>query len=86
MDITERRTKTGIARQMRWLAEEACPKADVIRVVLGNVNTHRKAPMYEAFPAAAPHIARKLEFHHTPKHGSWLNPALSLPKGWRRLN
>ena len=40
------------------------------------MNTHRKASLYEAFPAAeARRIARKLEFHHTPKHGSWLNMA-----------
>ena len=74
--ITERRTKVDFAHQMRWLAEEAYPEAEVIRVVLDNLNTHRKASLYEAFPAAeARGIARRLEFHHTPKHGSWLNMA-----------
>ncbi len=48
----------------------------VVRVVLDNLNTHRKASLYEAFPAEeARSIARKLEFHYTPKHGSWLNMA-----------
>ena len=52
-----------------------------------NLNTHRMASLYETFPAAeARRIAKRLEFHHTPKHASWLNPVLSLPKGWRRLN
>ena len=74
--VTERRTKVDFAHQMRWLVEEAYPEAEVIRLVLDNLNTHRKASLYEAFPAAeARRIARKLEFHHTPKHGSWLNMA-----------
>ena len=48
----------------------------MIRAVLDNLNTHRKASLYEAFPAEeARRIARRLEFHHTPKHGSWLNMA-----------
>ena len=76
VEVTERRTKVDFAHQMRWLVEEAYPEAEVIRVVLDNLNTHRKASLYEAFPAAeARRIARRLEFHHTPKHGSWLNMA-----------
>ena len=76
VEVTERRTKVDFAWQMRWLVDEAYPEAEVIRVVLDNLNTHRKASLYEAFPAAeARRIARKLEFHHTPKHGSWLNMA-----------
>ena len=82
--VTERRTKVDFAHQMRWLADEAYPEAEVVRVVLDNpvsstgqaLNTHRRASLYEAFPAAeARRIARKLEFHFTPKHGSWLNMA-----------
>ena len=47
------------------------------------LNTHRVASWYETFPAQeARRIAKRLEFHYTPKHGSWLNPVLSLPKGW----
>jgi hypothetical protein len=76
VEITERRTKADFAWQIRWLAEEAYPEAEVIRVVLDNLNTHRKASLYEAFLSEeARRIARKLEFHHTPKHGSWLNMA-----------
>ena len=72
---------------MRWLVDVAYPNAPVVRVVLDNLNTHRMASLYEAFPAAeARRIVKRLEFHHTSKHASWLNPVLSLPKGWRRLS
>ena len=55
---------------------ECYPDAEVIRVVLDNLNTHKTASLYEAFPPEeARAIARKLEFHYTPKHGSWLNIA-----------
>ena len=61
---------------MRWLVDEAYPDVPVIRLVLDNLNTHRMASLYETFPAAeARRIAKRLEFHHTPKHGSWLNMA-----------
>ena len=61
---------------MRWLADEAYPEAEVVRVVLDNLNTHRRASLYETFPAEdARRIARRLEFHYTPNHGSWLNMA-----------
>ena len=85
MAVTERRTMQDFARRMRWLADEAYPEAEVVRVVLDNLNTHRRASLYETFPAEeARRIARRLEFHYTPKHGSRLNPVLSLSKGWRR--
>ena len=74
--ITERRTMPDFARQMQWLVDTAYPHAPVIRVVLDNLNTHRMASLYEAFPAAeARRIVKRLEFHHTPKHASWLNMA-----------
>ena len=74
--VTQRRTTQDFAHQMRWLADEAYPGIPVIRVVLDNLNTHRKASLYQAFPAAeARRIAKRLEFHYTPKHGSWLNMA-----------
>jgi len=74
--VTERRTARDFAHQMRWLVDEAYPDVPVVRVVLDNLNTHRKASLYETFPAVeARRIARRLEFHHTPKHGSWLNMA-----------
>ncbi len=54
----------------------AYPHAPVVRVVLDNLNTHRMASLYETFPAAeARRIVKRLEFHHTPKHASWLNMA-----------
>jgi len=74
--ITQRRTQQDFAHQMRWLVDEAYPEAQVVRVVLDNLNTHRPASLYEAFPPAeARRIVKRLEFHHTPKHGSWLNMA-----------
>ena len=74
--VTARRTKEDFAHQMRWLVDEAYPETPVVRVVLDNLNTHRMAPLYEVFPAAeARRIAKRLEFHYTPKHGSWLNMA-----------
>ena len=76
--VTERRTMQDFAHRMRWLVDEAYPEAEVVRVVLDNLNTHRRASLYETFPAEeARRIARRLEFHYTPKHGSWLNPASS---------
>ena len=74
--ITERRTMVDFAHQMQWLVDVAYPHAPVVRVVLDNLNTHRMASLYETFPAAeARRIVRRLEFHHTPKHASWLNMA-----------
>ena len=74
--VTERRTKQDFAHQMRWLVGEAYPEVRVVRVALDNLNTHRTASLYEAFPAAeARRIAKRLEFNYTPKHGSWLNMA-----------
>ena len=83
--VTERRTMEDFAQQMRWLADEAYPSAEKIRVVLDNLNTHKPASLYETFePKEARRIHKRLEFHYTPKHGSWLNPVLSLSKGWQR--
>ena len=74
--ITERRTMQDLAHQMQWLVDVAYPDAPVIRVVLDNLNIHRMASLYETFPAAeARRIVKRLEFHHTPKHASWLNMA-----------
>jgi len=74
--VTEQRTMVDFAHQMRWLVDEAYPEAEVVRVVLDNLNTHRPASLYQAFvPAEARRIVRRLEFHYTPKHGSWLNMA-----------
>jgi hypothetical protein len=74
--VTEQRTMQDFAHQMKWLVDEGYPQADLIRVVLDNLNTHKLASLYETFPPAeARRIAKKLEFHYTPKHGSWLNMA-----------
>jgi len=74
--VTEQRKKGDFAHQMQWLVDEAYPVAERIRVVLDNLNIHRPASLYETFdPAEARRILKRLEFHHTPKHGSWLNMA-----------
>jgi hypothetical protein len=74
--VTEHRTMQDFAHQMKWLVDERYPEADVIRVVLDTLNTHKPASLYETFPPAEAHrIRQKLEFHYTPKHGSWLNMA-----------
>lgn len=76
LTVTARRTNADFAAQMRWLVEEAYPTAERIRVVLDNLSTHKPAALYEAYPPAeARRIVRKLEFHYTPMHGSWLNMA-----------
>jgi hypothetical protein len=74
--VTEQRTMQDFAHQMKWLVDERYPEAEVIRVVLDNLNTHKPASLYETFPPAEAHrLRQKLEFHYTPKHGSWLNMA-----------
>lgn len=74
--ITQQRTREDFAHQMRWLVDEAYPAIPMVRVVLDNLNTHRPASLYQAFPPPeARRIAQRLEFHYTPKHGSWLNMA-----------
>jgi hypothetical protein len=74
--VTERRTKPDFAYQRQWLVEERYPHAEVIRVVLDQLTTHRPASLYDTFPPAeARRIRKRLEFHYTPKHGSWLNMA-----------
>ena len=74
--VTERRTRIDFAHQMKRLCDELYPEAEVIRVVLDNLNTHGPASLYEAFPPEeAWRLTKRLEFHHTPKHASWLNVA-----------
>jgi hypothetical protein len=61
---------------MKYLVDDRHPQAKKIRIVQDNLNTHIKASLYKAFlPEEAKRIANKLEFHYTPKHGSWLNMA-----------
>jgi len=74
--VTARRTRRDYARGVRALVEEYYPKAKKIRLVQDNLNTHDGASLYEAFPPQkARRILEKIEFHSTPKHGSWLNMA-----------
>jgi transposase len=74
--VTDQRRKVDFAHCMKDLVDVHFPDASVIRVVLDNLNTHTPGALYEAFsPAEARRILRKLEFHYTPKHGSWLNMA-----------
>jgi transposase len=74
--VTERRTAADFAACMRELAEVDFPRAERIRVVMDNLSTHTPGALYETFPAPEAHrILRRLEFHFTPKHASWLNMA-----------
>ena len=74
--VTDRRTKADWAQSMQELVDIHYPEADVIKVVMDNLNTHNPAALYEVFePAEARRILSKLEFHNTPIHGSWLNVA-----------
>ena len=74
--VTERRTAKDLAEVLRWLVEDLHEEAEKVVVVMDNLNTHKLASLYEAFPPEqARRIAEKLEVHHTPKHGSWLNMA-----------
>jgi hypothetical protein len=74
--VTERRTAKDLAEVLRWLVEDVHPNAEKVVLVMDNLNTHKLASLYEAFePERARRIAERLEIHHTPKHGSWLNVA-----------
>lgn len=78
VSVTEHRTRLDWAEQTRILLEEEYPDAEVVVLVMDNLNTHSTASLYEAFePAKARELARRLEIHYTPKHGSWLNIAES---------
>lgn len=74
VEVTDRRTKTDFAHQMKLLVDQLHPDAELIRLVMDNLNIHNPAALYETFPPAeARRILSKLEFHFTPKHASWLN-------------
>jgi DDE superfamily endonuclease len=76
LSVTPRRTKREFAYCMAELVDVHFPEAEKIRVVLDNLSTHTPAALYEVFPPAeARRILRKLEWHLTPVHGSWLNMA-----------
>jgi hypothetical protein len=72
----EHRTRLDWAEEIRRLLEEDYPTAKKIKLVCDNLNTHNVASLYEAFPAAEAHrLKERLEIHHTPRSGSWLNVA-----------
>jgi hypothetical protein len=71
-----RRTKKDWARRIQWLLDEQYPKAEKVVLVMDNLNTHTPSSLYETFePEEAFRLTQRLEIHHTPKHGSWLNIA-----------
>lgn len=74
--VRERKTAVDWAEEIRWLLEERYPQADRVVLVCDNLNTHKIASLYEAFPPeVARQLVERLEIHYTPKHGSWLNIA-----------
>jgi hypothetical protein len=74
--VRERRTKIDWAKEMEELLRTRYASADKVLLVCDNLNTHTKGAFYEAFDAEKAHaLLSRLEFHYTPKHGSWLNIA-----------
>jgi DDE superfamily endonuclease len=74
--VTDRRTIPDFAARMKYLCDEMYPEAESIRVVLDNLNTHALGSLFATYsPEEAWRLARRLEFHFTPKHASWLNMA-----------
>ena len=76
VEVTDRRTRVDWAQVVKQLVDEDYPDKDRIVLVMDNLNTHHPSSLYEAFePAEAQRIAKRLEIHYTPKHGSWLDMA-----------
>jgi hypothetical protein len=76
VEVTERRTNQDFARMIRRLVDEWYPQAEKMVLVMDNLSAHTPAALYEAFAAAeARRLVGKLEWHYTPKHGSWLGVA-----------
>jgi hypothetical protein len=76
VDVCKHRTAIDWAHQIKHLLDDCYPEADKVHLVCDNLNTHKIASLYEAFaPTEARRLARRLEVHYTPKHGSWLNIA-----------
>jgi hypothetical protein len=74
--VTERRTAVDFAHVLREVSDAQYPDAEKIVLVMDNLNTHKLASLYEAFPPAeARRLLERFEVHYTPKHGSWLNMA-----------
>jgi hypothetical protein len=82
--VTARRTAVDYAIEMKYLVDECYPDALKIRLVHDQLNTHVPASLYKAFtPVEAKRILDKLEFHYTPKHGSWLRGCVLIT--WTNL-
>ena len=74
--VRKQRTKKDYAQFMEWLVQEHYPQIECVELVQDNLNTHTYGSFYEHLPAdQAKMLAQKLNFHFTPKHGSWLNMA-----------
>lgn len=74
--VTETRTRIDLAETLRWVSDDLFPQAERIVLVWDNLNTHSMGSLYEAFPPEeAERLAGRLEVHHTPRHGSWLDMA-----------
>ena len=74
--ITDHRARTDLALVVRELLDVHFPDAEIVRLVLDNLNTHTLGSLYEAFePPEARRLVQRLEIHYTPKHASWLNIA-----------
>jgi hypothetical protein len=78
VDVTDRHTAVDYAHILKDLSDRHFPKAKKITLMQDNLNTHKPASLYEAFPPAeARRLVERFEWHYTPKHGSWLNMAES---------
>lgn len=78
VEVTERRTAVDFGHILKELSDTHFPSAREIVLSRDNLNTHRPASLYEAFPPAEAHrLVERFEWHYTPKHGSWLNMAES---------
>ncbi len=76
VDVHEHRNAIDWAMEIKYLSDEMYPDAKKIILVMDNLNTHKAASLYKAFPPAeARRIIKRLEIHYTPKHGSWLDMA-----------
>ncbi len=76
VEVTERRMRKDWAHFIKGMLDERYPNAVKVRLVMDNLNTHDVSSLYQTFtPAEARRLAGRLEIHHTPKHGSWLNIA-----------
>ena len=72
--VTDRRTNQDFAHRMRELVDRDYPRASLVRVVMDNLSTHSAGAIYDTFPVhEARRVLKRLEFHYTPRHASWLN-------------